>query len=196
MTLLAAKERSTSVTSRRAWRQQVIAGILVAAALLTLVTMLPLYLPELVLFRRAGYLVAVIVAALVGGRWTAWLAAPAAALLADYYITAPLHTISLLRDPADMTFFAVIALVAALAVVAARNLARPAVDVTQAVDNALREHVNAEYWCAMYRRPGQEREQFALWKPGQPCEMTAQLFADAAHGLPCDCDNCRALLAS
>jgi len=197
MTQLAVQQRTaTYIASRRPWWQQhwrVFAGIFTAAALFTLVTMLPIYVPELVRFSRAGYLVAVIVAALVGGRWTAWLAVPAAALLADYYVTAPLHTISLLWDPDDITFLAVTALVAALAVVAARSITRsPASrdeDLVQVVDRVLRAHTNTRTWAAVYST--EDGGEYAIWCPGQATEGAAQQLADGVHGLSCSgCERC------
>lgn len=184
---------------------RIVAGLLTAAALLTLVTLLHIHVPGASQFSRAGYLGAVIAAALVGGRFTAWLAVPAAALLADYYVTDPLHAFTLPWNPHSIVFLIVTAVVAALAVVASRSITRtpardvtaPVMTVTEAVDEVFRVHAHARSWAAVYKTDDDGTTRLVA-APAQADDVTARQLAAGAHGALCKghCERCEMQLAS
>lgn len=183
MTLLAIRDRlSDAVSSRQLWPPswRLAAGIVTATTLLSLVTIM-IHADGLSRFGKPAYLAAVIVAALIGGRWVAWLTVPAATLLMDYYLTEPIYVITPWRVD-TLVFIVLASVVAALAVIASRRAGRheaepssDVINVTTAMDAAFRRYADAKTWAAVYCT--RDDEQFALWPPHQDCDITAQQLA-------------------
>ncbi|MCK7622203.1 DUF4118 domain-containing protein [Streptomyces sp. RS10V-4] len=83
----------------------------------------------------AAYLLLVVVVALAGGVWPALLVAVAAALLADYYFTAPLHSLGMAR-PEEIVALAVFVTTAVLVGTAAGTAARATRQAARATSEA------------------------------------------------------------
>lgn len=176
--------------------RRILTGLAIAAVLLTVVTVAALNLDfGLGLHNRAAvlfYFGCIAAGSLVGGRYVAVPTVAAATVLADYYFTRPLYDFTPWQ-PETMIFMATGGGIAALAVIAARNLNhRPLPSaLVQAIDRVFRTHVGAREWSAVYTVGDDD---YAISAPGQDPEVTVRHHADAAHGLTClgDCDFCRA----